>query len=500
MTTEPEALSLWTQIDDVFLPDRKHPWWPWFCPKPTVKILFYTDDPTVVANTTNTFGVGLLRDLMLTHNTFHTNFQIDVLDRHAGGHAAQKLTPVLLRTYDQLWFFGVRQCNVTNQPQNELTDPEVAALQAWMDEGGGVLMTGDHANPRPAGADPGLDSLVNLGRALGHRVPRAGELRRWEGLPNAVPGSSSHNTQEPDGVNNLDNLTLQDDAIPQRLILTKYSVGWILPFWLRRYRPHPLFCGRKGPIEVFPDHMHEGQLEIPSAFPPANWPSGPGGQPLPEIIARGTDKRNGSVYGVTSAYDGAMAGVGRIVADATWHHYFNINLVGFPAGSTTRESIADFFVNLGIWLSPPAKRHQMRCWFWWYLAVHPTVRMVAGHPYSVLGATALDVLGRRASQCLITELVWPWPVFEVEREKFPWPPEELVLGGVLAQYQEVFARAAEDPSPDLPGREEILRLGVRAGLEEHAKELRRAAEAAEELRGFAEEKFRGQERLDDAAE
>ena len=102
-----------------------------------------------------------------------------------------------------MWFFGIRQCNVTGQPENELTNAEVADLQSWMDSGGGVLMTGDHANPRPFGADPGLDALVILGRALGHRVPRAGELRRWEGLPDATI-AGSHNTQAPDGVNDLD--------------------------------------------------------------------------------------------------------------------------------------------------------------------------------------------------------------------------------------------------------------------------------------------------------
>ena len=417
---------LWREIDDVLTPDRKHPWWPWFCPKPVVRILFYTDDSSVALNNTNAFGVGRLRDLLLTHNTFHATFQIDLLDRHAGSHAANKLTSALLGQYDQVWFFGVRQCNVTGQPDNELAAAEVTALRGWMDAGGGVLMTGDHANGRPFGADPGLDPLVNLGRAIGHRVPRAGELRRWEGLPDASI-AGSHNTQEPDGVNDLNDLTLQDDSIPQQLILTRYPVGWLSPPWRRLYRPHPLFCGRSGPIRVFPDHMHEGQLEIPASLPSSVWPSAPWGQPRPEIIARGTDKRDGSIYGITTAYDGAQAGVGRIVADATWHHYFNINLVGFPVGSSMLNSIGDFFVNVGIWLSPPGKRRQMRCWLWWYLAADPTIRMVAGHPFSLIGSTALDVLDRRASQCTISEFVWPWPVVAAEREKFPWPPEELVL-------------------------------------------------------------------------
>ena len=409
------------------------------------------------------------------------------MNRHASGHASDKLTDALLAGYDQVWFFGVEQCNLPWAPENELTDDEVKALRSWMDAGGGVLMTGDHSNPRPFMADPNLDSNVNLGRALGHRVPRAGQLRRWEGLPTANV-ADSHNTQVGDGVHSLDDLTLQDDAIPQQLILRKYSVGWHFVPWLRRYRPHPLFCGRGGPIDVFPDHMHEGQLEIPASLPAADWPSGPAGQPAPEIVASGTDKRDGAVYGVASAYDGAAAGVGRIVADSTWHHYFNINLVGFGADPAVQEKIADYFVNLAVWLSPPGQREQMRCWNWWYLATHPTVRMVALHPFHLVGLTALDVLGRRAGQCLITELTWPWPVFELERERFPWPPEELVLGSILTQYHRAFEQTAAGDDRELPDRDQLVADGVRAALEEHVGELRRSANAARRLTKIFDEK------------
>ena len=37
-------------------------------------------------------------------------------------------------------------------------------------------------------------------------------------------------------------------------------------------------------------------------------------------------------FGAISAYDGDPAGVGRIVCDATWHHFVNINLNGSGAG------------------------------------------------------------------------------------------------------------------------------------------------------------------------
>ena len=457
----------------------KSPYFKLFCARPTVRILFYTDSASVAFNPAADFGVDRLRDLIRSHNTFYVNFEIDLLNRHAGGHAANKLTPALLAGYQQVWFFGVGQCNLPGEPENELTNAEVAALTNWMSTSGGdggVLITGDHANGKPPGADAALDPLLNLGRAIGHRVPRAGRLRKWEGPPSA--GSDNHNTQEPDGVNNLNNLTLQDDAFPQRLILTRYPLGWWFPRWVRRYRPHPLFCGRNGPIDVFPDHMHEGQLLIPSAYPAAEWPSGASGQPVPEVIARGTDKRNGAVYGIATAYDGGPAGVGRVVADATWHHYFNVNLRGFTAGPVL-DDIANFFVNLAVWLSPADKRRQMSCRVWWWVATHPAVLMVARSPIWVLGETAYNVLGKVASQCEILEFI-DWPLYEIPRGiPLPWPPEELILGGIMERYHEALDAAAA--GKELPDRRELVADGFRRAFAAHGQELSETLEGAESL-------------------
>ncbi|MFL6098571.1 MAG: hypothetical protein ACJ71T_01295 [Actinomycetales bacterium] len=479
---------VWLPLRNEFLPGEGHAWWRWFCPRPTVKILFYTDSNLVDFNAGLDFGVDHLRDILRTQSSFYAQFDIDLVNRHSGGHANHKLTAALLNGYDQLWIFGVLQCNQQGLPENELTAAEVADLRAWMDAGGGVLITGDHSNPRPPDADSALDPYLNLGRAIGRGVPRAGELRRWEGLPDAS-FVNNHNTQVPDFIRDINDLALQEDSLPQHLILSKYGVGWELPYFRRRYRPHPLFCGRSGPIDAFPDHMHEGQLEIPTNLPNAAWPVGPGGQPEPEVVASGTDKRNGRVYGVTTAYDGSLANVGRIVADSTWHHYFNVNLRGFALGSTVLARISEFYGNLAVWLSPPAKRSQMRCWIWWYLAVHPAVLMVTRHPYFVIGSTALDVLGREAGQCVITEMGWPWPVLEVERHKFPWPPEEVLFGSVISEYHAVFDRATEDRTHELPDREAIVRRGVERAVEAHVSDLTEALEAARGLPAVLAGKF-----------
>jgi hypothetical protein len=483
------------------IPQPGDPRFRWFCPKPTVRILFYTDDVSVnldpdVEALENEFGVAVLCDLLVGDDSDVADFQISLVNRHAAGHASHKLTAARLAEFDQVWFFGIRLANTSTQPDNELTDPEVAALDDWMATGG-VLVTGDHANPRPSGADPNLDPLLGLGRAIAHRVPRAGELRRWEGNPAQFDDESeetySYNTQVPTGRADVDDLALQEDEWPQTLILKTYPVpggGPFDPTQSLERRVHRLFCGRTTPIKVFPDHMHEGHLVIPSAFPQDTWPSGPSGQPLPEVIARGTDKRTGALYDIVTAYDGSSAAVGRIVADSTWHHYFNVNLKGFPAGRHVRPQLAQFYVNLAVWLSPPARRFQIACWQRWKLVHTPTVVMAYGNPLFVLGRAAASVLRRSGGPCTIRDvfepvLAAPRPTQAVQ------PPAELMLGGVLHAYFEAFERA--DTGEDV-GREgdinALVARGIRAAHDDYLARANSAVAQARQSREALEEQLR----------
>jgi hypothetical protein len=463
------------ELPDMVAVEQSHILYPIFCVKPTVRILFYTDSSQVQMNTTSDFGVGMLRDLIVNNNPFYVNFQIDLLNRHAGGHAMNKLTPALLATYDQVWFFGILQANTTSALENELVAAEVTALQSWMSDGG-VLMTGDHANPKPFGAAAGLDPLVNLGRAIGFKVPRAGQLRKWEGLPSANAPDENHNTQVPNppgNMSDIDTLNPQDDEVPQQLILKTYGLGFF-PYFFKS-RPHPLFCGRTGVIRVFPDHMHEGMLTIPSTLN-SEWPAVGSLRPRPDVIAWGTDKRNGSVYPVVSAYDGDSVSVGRIVADATWHHYFNINLRGFPVNGdgtpgTVLAKIANYFVNLAVWLSPKAKRRAMRCSIIWYIANHPQVLEVKYSHLYIVGRTAFDVLGRWASQCELWEFFYPSINVLTEKEFRvpPVPPEEFIIGGIIQQYHLAMDEAALGKRP--ASVEQLSDAGIKQAFELHTTEL-----------------------------
>jgi hypothetical protein len=497
------------------IPQEGEPRFRWFCPKPTVKILFYTDDSfsvnlnAEVDDSSNEFGVRILHDLLVNDASDLADFEITLLDRHATGHASDKLTTQVLASFDQVWFFGIGLANTSSQPENELTGPEVSALEAWM-ASGGVLMTGDHANPRPTNADPNLDRLLGLGRAIGHRVPRAGALRRWEGNPaqfdtelevqlrtfgqaHPLGPTYSYNTQVPTQQVHIDSLDLQEDEWPQELILKTYPVpsgplGLTHPFG--EHVVHRLFCGRRAPITVFPDHMHEGELVTPSSFPSDTWPSGPSGQPVPEVIARGTDKRNGRVYDIVTAYDGSSAGAGRIVADSTWHHYFNVNLKGFRPDGPVLPQLAQFFVNLAVWLSPPAKRHAIACWQLWKLAHNPTVQMSYRNPLGILGRAAAGVLRRTSGPCVIRDLVVQ-PVMTQRGSPSDafGPPQELLLGGVLHAYLEAFERAdAGDESARGAGTDALVARGLRAAHEDFAATLQEAAAGAERALASLEER------------
>ena len=88
--------------------------------------------------------------------------------------------------------------------------------------------------------------------------------------------------------------------------------------------------------------------------------------------------KHGQEIGVLSAYDGHNVDVGRILADSTWHHWFDINLLGAApapspyagydataAGQAVLKHLDAFYLNVGVWLAPPARQTEMRNAAWW---------------------------------------------------------------------------------------------------------------------------------------
>ena len=436
--------------------------------KPTIKILIYTDNPAM-ENDDSFFGLQSMRERLLSHAPRFAKLQTTTVCRSSSdqNHADNKINVVLDREvqqtgqpFDEIWFFGIHQAN-QNAPQPssfregpacELDANEVAALNQWMSaqnggQGGGVLMTGDHANRSPfglvlnndgpCGAPAPNTTDMGLGRAIGRCVPRAGALRLWEGPPTTSPN---------DSFSTLSSLTGdQNDRFPQHLTLRNVTPHGDLD---ENGQPHPLFFYRQGDfIRVFPDHHHEGAVVIPDVLDPDQWPDGPNGQVRPQVVALGTDQRRDRSLNIVATYNGDLAGVGRIVADSTWHHYINANLGGFfhpaPIGSEA-DQIGQFYGNLATWLAPRSKRIQMARAMCWELSRYTLQQEGRGDPER-LGVVAHSLLDRVASPCEIHELLLALPPLEapvleaVAAFERPATSAKLFLGYVIDGYHQTMS-------------------------------------------------------------
>ena len=197
----------------------------------TITILVYVDSSIFTDQAGSLFGG--LSDLVRfsKEKTKHlANVEFHFLQRHEKDdlgneiNGANRLTADLLKPYDEVWFFGLRQVNTERQPHNELEDDEVESLTDWMNLGG-VFLTGDHSKPDPTietstCAELGHASFLGLGRALGFRIPRAGQMRVWHGPPTGCTDGElrdldNFNTSEGEDPCLLDDPLLQFDEKPQ---------------------------------------------------------------------------------------------------------------------------------------------------------------------------------------------------------------------------------------------------------------------------------------------
>jgi hypothetical protein len=415
-----------------------------------IRILFYTDryhseNPAqdFTLEPAGDLSLSMLRDLIVANKPTTADIEVGLVNRNMGSHAEKKLTSDLLKEYDELWVFGHYQADYHPSaavfdsryggPYNELDDSEVAALEAWM-KTGGVLITGDHSEEKQNGHDTTLPSFLGLGRALGHRIPRAGRMRVWDGSPLSFR-EDSFNTNSAGEFVDLLNSDLEKDQEPQHIYVYTDEQD--------PYYPHELFLGRRlqgGPlrrIQVFPDHPHEGKL----ATDFSDWPAG---YPLPRAVAWGFDHRFNSprYYPIVSVYEGSD-GLGRIVADSTWHHYINKNLKGLPADSVL-GLIGNYYGNLAYWLAPRDKRERMQTALLPWLALNPRVAEVASGDAMLIGQTAKQLIDShlRAYEIVaLSDYLTP-PTFLKLPKKFISLAQEVRLGHCLKQFYE----------KDLPGK------------------------------------------------
>jgi hypothetical protein len=372
-----------------------------------------------------------------------------------------------LDDWDQVWFFGD---NPGNRPPNEidpgffqyhpLDDEELKRLAEWMDRGGGVFAAGDH---------------WNLGSAMCSRIPRVRTMRKWtlEQDPPTQDGYSRNQTlQLVPGQGNEDLLERDTYAQPVELVYRLWTTSILarLPF------PHPLLTTPTGVIDSFPDHMHEGEvinddeveLDSPLNILGYDRPEYPfvepqvspgtaariasGDQPLrprprPYVVAYGgttnfrppvpspasgtlartaqfTMKSMTKRFGLVGAYDGDSVGIGRVVVDSTWHHWFSYNLYGFYAAShpvvyqflgggvnyptpNHYELMQTYYRNVGLWLATPAQRQSMVVAATWGIVVSDPMAFPAAPTRSLwaVGKRALDVIARTVSESMLLDFV-----------------------------------------------------------------------------------------------
>lgn len=427
-----------------------------------------------------------------------------------------------LDDYDQVWLFGARS---NPNDVDRLTDAELEILADWMDRGGGVFATGDHAD---------------LGASLCARIPRVRSMRKWttaQGVPSPV-GMNRHDTNLR-GHNVGYTFDDESDDVPMTISPRYYPLSSWSPF-IRRQAPHPVLCGVDGVIDVLPDHPHEGEVIDGAAidltrtvtfgsYSAAEYPAASGVQPRPEVIAwahvqgdhtSASDSNKGAAspktFGVLGTYDGHGIDAGRVVVDSTWHHWFDVNLTGRPvdaldsypadltnpkvlgflattAGRSAYARIQNFFRNVGMWL---ASEPLQRCMFfratWGGVIRYPLVeRLDPSLPIWELGQAARDAIGRRAGQCTLS--YWVKKIFPVEVVEIFEPRPDPCLTCPPFDLLEVFtlggiAREMLRLAYDVEIRGEVNEKSVAAAF------VRGAAAGGEELaKSYAESMDRSRE-------
>ncbi len=310
----------------------------------------------------------------------------------------------------------------------------------------------------------------------------------------------------------------QTDTVPQVIepsIYAKLAPGPVFGRYVKF--PHPVLCGPNGPITHLPDHMHEGLIEVPSVLTyifsfdghtTEEYPQVGGHREKPQVIGTATNFVTGQQFGVLGAYDGHKANVGRVVVDATWHHWFNINMTPYIDGTTPGhatydptlipkwEEIKAYLRNVAAWLSPPSMQTCVRNGGWvfalGYADIAITIRgldRIDNHLgyYWQVGTFAKDALGRLASQC--QTVVWLVDVFDlVQRSEFfpdpyedepsPWdrpgtPPfidvddlSSIVLGGAIHALATEIGLGDMDRAQELLENEDAVTRIVRRGAKE----------------------------------
>lgn len=400
-----------------------------------IRILFVIDGRITEGDSAEEFGLGPVLDTLRNPwFAWWVLFTVEVVKRDGPTSFRFTQDGFDINAFDQIWFFGDRPGLNANLPTDgddligqakysPMGDDELKILAEWMERGGGVFAAGDH---------------TLLGASMCSRIPRVRTMRRWtraQGVPefaNAARNETLVHFSHP--------LAEEGDRWPQQ-IYPVYRVDPSVP-WLAGRSPHPLLCGENGVIDHFPDHMHEGAVfedddvrldqplgipgyngveypEVPIVVSPTAAAEAPAARrgpepfrnrPVPHVVAHGLTTNQESTprrFGMIGAYDGDSVGLGRVVVDSTWHHWFSMNLVGFRnEAPSLYRGMQNYYRNVALWLATPEQRASMLFAATWGTLVgkHPGA---FSHALTIweIGERVVDVIGRTAPQCIVSELV-----------------------------------------------------------------------------------------------
>lgn len=334
-------------------------WWWWQrCPR---EVLIVTDG---LSFGTTDFG---LSEFLTTFNELEATSSVDyrvttAYHRTTGtssGNAVVvkhldnfEFTGIDLSDFDQVWLFGIGGVG--------LDAAEIDAVTGYMDGGGGLFATGDHAA---------------LGNSLCGSLPRVKDMRYWADFGSgevSMGGARRNDTNQPSGGAAASTyFNDQSDAIPQRISAHRFGSG----------RPHPLLSISprlriSGVIDIMPDHPHEGECKPETTFEVNGVEVS--SQTIATSFVIGGNTGGGKsatephCFPSIAVWDGSKANAGRVVVDSTWHHFININLTATANGpglnTNDWNAVRQYYMNIATWMSRPRGR-----WCWWRHLIHALV-------------------------------------------------------------------------------------------------------------------------------
>lgn len=505
-------------------------------PTTLVKILVVVDTEISINESPSSFGVARVIRLLRETRVGCMRFKVDIARRSNAAFAeiaspaadqpryegfrfdaiAPGASAPVINGYHELFLFGFKpdnsggpDANITAAYAMAATDSELRVLTRWMNErDGGIFATGDHDY---------------LGASMCHRIPRVRSMRLWtnaQGVP-PIDGPERIDANRPATGSTSIPTDNQSDAIPQPISWVTWRTRWA--GLKSRKRPHPVLCHPTlGPIDVMPDHAHEGKcFETNPSFPGPHvsmsgtysfgdgvagpeYPSVSGHQETPMVIARGRtlpdppyDFEKGDspekTFAMISVYDGHAANVGRVVVDSTWHHWMDLNLYALERENADAwAKISRYFINVAQWLAPPGMTSSC---VWWHIvrSRFEYIGLQEYHPRlstTVVGQQFRSYLRGLLGPCWVSQWIWDavrqfeprlWAELQrkpPEPECLSCPPEEwledTLMGAMVRQIhdellplrQAIFDRGAPAQKPSIKEIEKMAHRGLVLGLEQ----------------------------------